>query len=129
MLRGIFVSLSWQENMNRKIFSPRLLNMQTMTQVRYFLHVLIQFLSVFPALYHIPFLLMRSISETLLTERGKQLWLRHTLDKGSFIYYVPKIFRKTIISYPLIRNTNVCVSRGKKFSFSENFANQINEWS
>ena len=32
---------------------------------------------------------------------------------GSFIKYVRKIFRKTNISYPLIR-TYVCVSGGKK---------------
>ena len=33
---------------------------------------------------------------------------------GSFISYARKIFRKIIISYPLIRTRNVCVSGGKK---------------
>ena len=52
-----------------------------------------------------------------------------SLDKGSLIYYVRKIFRKTNISYTLIR-THLCAYQGvRNVSFSENFANVINEWS
>ena len=37
---------------------------------------------------------------------------------GSFIYYVRKILRKSNMSYPGVRNV----------SFSENFADTLNEW-
>ena len=48
---------------------------------------------------------------------------------GWFIQYVCKIFRKTNISYPRIR-TRTCVYQGVgNSSFSENFANVLNEWS
>ena len=47
---------------------------------------------------------------------------------GSFIYYVRKIFRKTNISYPLIR-TRTCEYQGvRNVSFSENFAYLLNGW-
>ena len=43
-------------------------------------------------------------------------------SKGSFIWQVCKIFRKTNISYPLIR-TRTCVYQGvRNVSFSENSA-------
>ena len=42
--------------------------------------------------------------------------------KGSFIYYVRKLFRKSNISYPLIR-TRMCAYQGVgNVTFSENFA-------
>ena len=48
---------------------------------------------------------------------------------GSFIQYVRKIFRKTSISYPLIR-TYTCVYQGvRNVSFSEDFVNILNECS
>ena len=43
-------------------------------------------------------------------------------DQGSFIWYVHKIFRKTKISYPLIRTHDVCISGGKKCQFFVNFS-------
>ena len=46
----------------------------------------------------------------------------------SFIYYVCRIFRKTNISYPLIR-TRTCVYQGvRNFSFSENFLCVLNPY-
>ena len=51
-------------------------------------------------------------------------WFRYGI-----IYYVRKIFRKTNISYPLIR-TRTCTYQGvRNVSFSENFAYVVNEWS
>ena len=50
-------------------------------------------------------------------------------QEGSFVYYIHKIFRKTNISYPLLR-TWTCLYQGvKNVSFSENFANVINKLS
>ena len=47
--------------------------------------------------------------------------------KGSFIQHVRKIFRKTIISYPLIC-TRVCAYQGVRYvSFSENIAHILNK--
>ena len=49
--------------------------------------------------------------------------------KGSFIYYVLKFFRKTNISYSLIR-TRSCAYQGvRNISFSKNFAYVLNKWS
>ena len=43
-----------------------------------------------------------------------------------FIYYVRKIFRKTNISYPVIRRC--AYQEVRHVSFSENFTNVINTW-
>ena len=53
----------------------------------------------------------------------------HWYTKGSFIYYVHKIFQKTNISYPLIRTRTSAYQGVRNVSFSENFANVLNEWS
>ena len=47
---------------------------------------------------------------------------------GSFISYVRKIFRKTNLSYPLVRTPVCAYQEVRNVSFSENFANVINEW-
>ena len=44
-----------------------------------------------------------------------------------FIYYVGKIFRKTNISYPLMRLRSCTYQGVGNVSFPENFANVINE--
>ena len=50
-------------------------------------------------------------------------------SKGSFIWYVRKIFRKTDISYPLIR-MRICAYQGvRNNTFYENFAYVLNDWS
>ena len=46
--------------------------------------------------------------------------------KGSLIYCVCKIFRKTNISYPLTRTRTCAYQVVKNVSFSENFVNIIN---
>ena len=46
-----------------------------------------------------------------------------------FIYFVRKIFRKSNISYPLVRTRTCAYQRVRNVSFSESFANVINEWS
>ena len=49
-------------------------------------------------------------------------------SQGSSIEYARKIFRKTNISYPLIR-TRTCAYQGvRNVSFSENFAYVLNAW-
>ena len=50
-----------------------------------------------------------------------------TLLQGSFIYYVHKIFRKTKISYLLIRTCSYAYQGVRNVSFSQNFVNVINE--
>ena len=47
--------------------------------------------------------------------------------RGPFIKYVRKIFRKTIISNPLIR-TRTCAYQGVRNVSSENFAYILNGW-
>ena len=51
----------------------------------------------------------------------------------SFTKYVREIFQKANISYPHPRtpdtHLHVCISGGKKFEFSKNFAYVLNEWS
>ena len=47
---------------------------------------------------------------------------------GSSIYYVHKMFRKTDISYPLIRTRTCAYQVLRQFSFSENFASVLNGW-
>ena len=42
--------------------------------------------------------------------------------------YVHKIFRKTYISYPLIQKRKCAYQGVRNVSFSENFANVLNEW-
>ena len=44
------------------------------------------------------------------------------------IYYVPKIFRKTNISYPLIRTRTGAYQGVGNVGFSENFAYVLNGW-
>ena len=45
----------------------------------------------------------------------------------SSISYVRKIFRKTNISYPLIRTRSCAYQEVRNVSFSENFAHVLNE--
>ena len=52
-----------------------------------------------------------------------------TLVRGSSIKYVPKIFRKTNISNPLIRTRTCAYQRFRNVSFSENSVYVLNEWS
>ena len=60
----------------------------------------------------------------LTVDRNLQSYL---LKLRSFIYYVRKIFRKTNISYPLIR-TRTCAYHGKgSIYFPENSTNVLNE--
>ena len=48
-------------------------------------------------------------------------------DKGSFIWYVRKVFRKANISYPLIHK-RTCAHQGvRNVSFLENFVNVLSE--
>ena len=47
---------------------------------------------------------------------------------GLLISYVRKIFRKTNISYPLIRTHTYAYQGVRNFSFSEYFACVLNEW-
>ena len=47
-------------------------------------------------------------------------------DRGSYIMYVRKIFRKTSISTPLIRARTRACQRVRNVRFSENFANVLN---
>ena len=49
------------------------------------------------------------------------------LKKGSFSYYVRKIFRKTNISYPLIHTCTYTYHGLRNFSFSGYFAYVLNE--
>ena len=51
------------------------------------------------------------------------------IAEGSFIYCFRKIFRKTNISYPPIRTHMYAYQGVRNISFSENFANVLNEWS
>ena len=46
---------------------------------------------------------------------------------GSFILNTLKIFRKTKISYPLIRTRTCAYQGGRNASFSEDFAYILNE--
>ena len=61
--------------------------------------------------------------------RMKVLW--HTLflknPGGSLIYYVRKSFRKSNISYPLIRTRGYAYQGVRNVSFSEEFACILNE--
>ena len=66
-------------------------------------------------------------SVVLLFTIDSELW--HLISKVSFIQYVRRIFRKTNISYPLIR-TRTCAYQGvRNVSFLESFAYVLNEWS
>ena len=47
-------------------------------------------------------------------------------NTGSSIYYVSNIYRKTIISYPLIRTRTCSYQRLRKITFSANFAYVLN---
>ena len=47
--------------------------------------------------------------------------------KELFIWYIRKIFRKTNISYPMMR-TQTCAYQGVNVSFSENFVNVLYKW-
>ena len=49
--------------------------------------------------------------------------------KGLFIYYIREIFRKTNISYLLIRARTCAYQELRNVCLSENFANILNEWS
>ena len=48
-------------------------------------------------------------------------------QKGSSISYVSKVFRKTHISYPLIRASTQTYQGVRNIGFSENFAYVLNE--
>ena len=65
---------------------------------------------------------------TAKNARGNKMRVIHSVGDHSFIS-LQKIFQKTNISYPLIR-TRTCAYQGvRDVSFSENFANVINEGS
>ena len=50
------------------------------------------------------------------------------LHKGSFIYYVRKIFQITNFSYPLIHTPSCAYQEIGNVSFSQNFPNLVNVW-
>ena len=63
-------------------------------------------------------------SVVLLFTIDSELW--HLISKVSFIQYVRRIFRKTNISYPLIR-IRTCACKGvRNIIFFENFAYILN---
>ena len=81
---------------------------------------------------------MSSVEEIFSSNSGEiqnYLKIMHKSDLNNvfyiwyFIYYVGKIFRKTNISYLLMRLRSCPYQGVGNVSIPENFANVINEWS
>ena len=86
------------------------------------------------AIQSLSLFLWDSRTKTLLALSDKKITQKITLELslritlGLFNYYVRKIFRKTNIFYPLIPTRACAYQWVKNISFSDNFANVINEW-